>query len=101
MPRGRLLDIDTARDLPAESTGDVQYLAGDFQVSASGKNRAVLRGSGGQQNVRVIVDFPGNAAPPAEGETVQRNAQRPFQITNVERGPDGQVNVYVREITRP
>ncbi len=101
MPRGRLLDIDTARDLPAESTGEVQYLAGDFQVSASGQNRAVLRESGGPQNVRVIVDFPGNAAPPAEGETVQRDAQRPFQITNVERGPDGQVNVYVREITRP
>ena len=79
----------------------MQYLAGDFQVSASGANRAVLRGPDGQQNVRVIVEFPGDAAPPAEGETIQRDAQRPFQITNVEQGPDGQINVYVREITRP
>ena len=101
MPRGRLLGIDAAGNLPAEDIGGVQYLAGDFQVSAAGQSRAVLRGSGGQQNVRVIVDFPGNTAPPAEGETVQRDAQRPFQITNVERGPDGQINVYVREITRP
>ena len=101
MPRGRLLGIDAAGNLPAEDTGAVQYLAGDFQVSAAGQSRAVLRGSGGQQNIRVIVDFPGNIAPPAEGETVQRDAQRPFQITNVERGPDGQINVYVREITRP
>ena len=101
MPRGRLLGIDAAGNLPAEDTGAVQYLAGDFQVSAAGQSRAVLRGSGGQQNIRVIVDFPGNIAPPAEGETVQRDAQRPFQITNVERGPDGQINVYAREITRP
>jgi len=101
MPRGRLLGIDAAGNLPAENLGGVQYLAGDFQVSAAGQSRAVLRGSGGQQNVRVIVDFPGNTAPPAEGETVQRDAQRPFQITNVERGADGQINVYVREITRP
>ena len=102
MPRGRLLNLDAARGLPAGSSADgVQYLAGDFQVSASGANRAVLRGPDGQQNVRVIVEFPGDAAPPAEGETIQRDAQRPFQITNVEQGPDGQINVYVREITRP
>ena len=102
MPRGRLLDIDAARNLAAGDDGEgVKYLAGDFQVSASGQNRAVLRGPGGQTNVRVIVDFPGGAAAPAEGETVNRDAQRPFQITSVEEGPDGQINVYVREVTRP
>ncbi|MEX1009816.1 MAG: hypothetical protein WEC72_00595 [Chthoniobacterales bacterium] len=102
MPRGRLLNLDAARGLPAGGSADgVQYLAGDFQVSASGANRAVLRGPGGQQDVRVIVEFPDDAPPPAEGETIQRDAQRPFQITNVEQGPDGQISVYVREITRP
>ena len=101
MPRGRLLGMDAAGNLPAELLDGVEYLAGDFQVSAAGQSRVVLRGSGGQQNLRVIVDFPGNTTPPAEGETVQRDAQRPFQITNVERGPDGQINVYAREITRP
>ncbi len=101
MPRGRLLDLDAARNLAGASSEGVQYLAGDFQVSASGSNRAVLRGQRGQENVRVIVDFPGGSAPPAEGEALSRDAQRPFQITNVEQGPDGQINVYVREITRP
>ena len=84
----------------------VTYLSGDFQVSAAGQNasgqkRAVLRGQRGQQNIRVIVDFPAGAAPPTEGQPITRDDQRPFQITSVETGADGQINVYVREITRP
>jgi hypothetical protein len=35
------------------------------------------------------------------GGNVNRDAQRPFQITSVEQGSDGQINVYVREVTRP
>lgn len=101
MPRGRLLDVDAARRManaPAEP--GTQYLAGDFSVTAAGANRAVLR-SRRQQNVRVIVDFPDGLTAPAQGETVIRDAQRPFQISRVEETPDGMVNVYVREITRP
>jgi hypothetical protein len=102
MPRGRLVDLNAAQTMAGQSSDQgVTYLAGDFQVSASGNNRAVLRGNRGQQNVRVIVDFPTGSAPPPQGENVSRDAQRPFQITSVEQGADGQINVYVREITRP
>lgn len=102
MPRGRLLDLSAAQTMAGQdSVQGVTYLAGDFQVSASGNNRAVLRGNRGQQNVRVIVDFPTGSAPPMQGESVSRDAQRPFQITSVEQGADGQINVYVREVTRP
>ena len=101
MPRGRLVDLEAARGMAGSSGDGVNYLAGDFQVSASGQGRAVLRGTRGQQNIRVVVDFPPGSAPPAQGESVSRDAQRPFQITSVERGADGQINVYVREVTRP
>jgi hypothetical protein len=102
MPRGRLVDLNSAQTMAGQSsTQGVTYLAGDFQVSASGNNRAVLRGNRGQQNVRVIVDFPTGSTPPTQGENVSRDAQRPFQITSVEQGADGQINVYVREVTRP
>jgi hypothetical protein len=101
MPRGRLVDLEAARGMAGATTEGVSYLAGDFQVSASGQGRAVLRGSGGQQNIRVVVDFPPGSSPPPQGESVSRDAQRPFQITSVERGADGQINVYVREVTRP
>ncbi len=106
MPRGKLVDLDIARDMANTPTEGVSYLSGDFQVSASGQNasgqkRAVLRGKRGQQNIRVIVDFPSGSTPPVEGESVSRDAQRPFQITSVEKGTDGQINVYVREVTRP
>lgn len=101
MPRGRLLDVDTARrQANAPQEPGTQYLAGDFSVTAAGANRAVLR-SRKQQNVRVIVDFPDGLTAPAQGETVVRDAQRPFQISRIEETPDGMVNVYVREITRP
>ncbi len=102
MPRGRLVDLNAAQTMAGQSSSQgITYLAGDFQVSASGNNRAVLRGDRSQQNVRVIVDFPTGSTPPGQGESVNRDAQRPFQITSVEQGADGQINVYVREVTRP
>lgn len=106
MPRGKLVNLDDARNMVNASSEGITYLSGDFQVSASGENasgqkRAVLRGQRGQKNIRVIVDFPAGSAPPAEGESVNRSEQRPFQITSVEKSDDGQINVYVREVTRP
>ena len=101
MPRGKLVDMDSARDATTQSAGDRSYLRGDFKVTAAGPGRAVLRGTSGGRNARVIVDFPDGAAVPAEGESFSRDGQRPFEITSVEEGPDGQVNIYVREVTRP
>jgi hypothetical protein len=112
MPRGRLLNV---KDVSTMAGSDVNseriYLQGNFVVTAAGQNRAVLRtqgaiteaiGFGGKSgNVRVIVEFPAGARPPAEGATFSRDARRPFQITDVREGADGQVNVYVREVTRP
>jgi len=100
MPRGRLVGLDSVRESAADASRERTYLRGDFRVSAAGPGRAVLRGTGGG-NTRVIVDFPDGAAVPAEGESFTRDNQRPFEVTSVEEGPDGQVNVYVREVTRP
>ncbi len=111
MPRGRLLNVkDVASSAPAEVASQRAYLQGNFVVTASGPNRAVLRnqgaiteslGLGGRSNVRVIVEFPAGTKPPGEGATFSRDARRPFQITEVRTSEDGQVNVYVREVTRP
>lgn len=111
MPRGRLFTI---RDMQNISEGDISnertYLQGNFLVSATGSNRAVLRaqgtvtesmGLGAGGNVRIIVEFPLGTQPPAEGLTFSRDARRPFQITEIKQGGDGHVNVYAREITRP
>lgn len=112
MPRGRLLNV---KDMTGMAGADVNseriYLQGNFVVTAAGQNRAVLRtqgaiteaiGIGGRSsNVRVIVEFPAGVRPPGEGATFSRDARRPFQITDVREGADGQVNVYVREVTRP
>jgi hypothetical protein len=79
-------------------------------VTASGPNRAVLRNqsalsetlgiAGRTGNIRIIAEFPAGARPPTEGSTFGRDSLRPFQITEVRTGTDGQVNVFVREVTQ-
>jgi len=112
MPRGRLANVP---DMPALAGRDANservYLQGNFVVTAAGQNRAVLRpqsavtenlGIGERaSSTRVIVEFPAGARPPTEGATFSRDSRRPFLITEVRKGADGQVNVYVREVTRP
>lgn len=101
MPRGRLVDLATARSMAGQSISEKTYLRGDFNVSAAGAGRAVLRSQRGGRDIRVIAEFPGDAAVPSEGQSFSRDAQRPFEITRVEQGGDGQINVYVREVTLP
>ena len=106
MPRGRLFEVYQTTELADKGIGtDPIYLKGNFTVTAARENRAVLRPrqqNGGEPEgtgTRVIVEYPRGVDVPKEGEVVQRAADRPFQIVDVRRGADGQVNVYVREIT--
>lgn len=102
-PRGRLIDVGQGSILADQGIGtDPVYLRGDFTVTASRENRAVLRPKQtGGENARIIVEFPKGLPVPQEGDSVQRAADRPFQIVDVRRGADGQINIYVREITAP
>lgn len=75
-------------------------MRGDFKVTAAGDNRAILR-VGGEDTTRIIAEFPAGINPPGEGSSISRDESRPFQITDIRRGADGNVNVYVREIVAP
>src|SRR5580698_5486439 len=107
MPRGRLLDVDQTAELADKGIGNATiYLRGDFTVTAVRDNRAVLRPRQSladhvfnRGNARIIVEYPRGVQTPREGEAFQRAAERPFQIDDVRRGADGQVNIYVREVT--
>jgi hypothetical protein len=48
--------------------------------------------------MRVIVEFPAGYTPPTRGTTVTRDEARPYEITEVRKQSDGQLNVFVREI---
>ena len=98
MPRGRLVEASELSGIADRGLGAERlYLPGSFSVTASGENRAVLRTNDGA--VRIIVEFPRGMRPPAEGSSFDRNLQRPFLITDVRKGADGQINVYAREVT--
>ena len=105
MPRGRLFDVNQTTEIADKGIGtDPIYLKGEFTVTAARENRAVLRpkaesGNGQGASVRIIVEFPRGATVPKEGDAIARMSDRPFQIEDVRKGADGQVNIYVREIT--
>jgi hypothetical protein len=110
MPVGRLITPGDLRDLADRGlAGERVYLKGQFVVNFTEPNRAVLRPktgitdavlklAGGGQNLRIIVDFPAGYTPPTRGSTVTRDEARPYEITEVRKQNDGQLNVFVREI---
>jgi hypothetical protein len=88
--------------------GERVYLRGQFVVNFAESNRAVLRPKSGMaesvlrlgapSSTRIIVEFPAGSTPPEQGSTVTRDDQRPYEITEVRKQSDGQLNVFVREI---
>ena len=112
MPLGRLIATGDLRDVADHGlAGERVYLKGQFVVNFSDANKAVLRPRtkltdkvlhfGGGSSARIIVEFPGGYTPPAQGTVVNRDELRPYEITEVRKQEDGQLNVFVREIMQP
>ncbi|MEP6777478.1 MAG: hypothetical protein ABI944_03420 [Chthoniobacterales bacterium] len=110
MPVGRLIATSDLRDVADRGiAGERVYLKGQFVVNFTETNRAVLRprtkltdtvlhfGSGAQ-SARIIVEYPTGYTPPQQGSVVTRDEARPYEITEVRKQADGQLNVFVREI---
>ena len=112
MPLGRLIGTGDLRDVAEHGlAGERVYLKGQFVVNFSDANKAVLRPRtkltekmlhfGAGSSTRIIVEFPAGYVPPRQGAEVSRDEQRPYEITEVRRQADGQLNVFVREIMQP
>jgi hypothetical protein len=112
MPLGRLIGTSDLRDVAEHGlAGERVYLRGQFVVNFSDANKAVLRPRtkltdkvlhfGGGSSTRIIVEFPAGYVPPRQGAEVSRDEQRPYEITEVRKQEDGQLNVFVREIMQP
>jgi hypothetical protein len=109
MPVGRLITTGDLNDVAERGlAGERLYLRGQFVVNFTEPNRAVLRPRsnmaesvlrlGAPSSTRIIVEFPAGYKPPEQGSTVSRDEQRPYEITEVRKQADGQLNVFVREI---
>jgi len=112
MPLGRLIGAGDLRDVAERGlAGERVYLKGQFVVNFSDANRAVLRPRtkltekvlhfGAGSSTRIIVEFPTGYNPPQQGAVVSRDEMRPYEITEVRKQEDGQLNVFVREIMQP
>jgi hypothetical protein len=112
MPLGRLIATGDLNDVADRGVaGERIYLKGQFVVNFADANKAVLRPRttltskvlhfGGGSSTRIIVEFPRGYTPPAQGAVVNRDETRPYEITEVRKQEDGQLNVFVREIMQP
>jgi len=112
MPVGRLIDSAEIKEIADRGlAGERIYLKGQFVVNFAEANRAVLRPKGGLaqsmlrlgagSSTRIIVEYPGGHVPPAQGSIVNRDDERPLEITEIRRQDDGQLNVFAREIMQP
>ncbi len=108
LPPGRSITPKDAGSLVERGDlGERIYLRGQFIVTASGEGKAVLRP---QEAIdpnhpavptRIIVEYPAGSVPPQEGNTFARDEARGFEIRDVRKGADGQINIFVREIAVP
>jgi len=75
------------------------YLIGEFRVTASGGNRAVLRDARRREDEspRIVVEYPRTAVLPRENDHVLRDAARPYLVKGIRRA-EGVITIYVREI---
>ena len=112
MPLGRLIATGDLNDVADRGlAGERIYLRGQFVVNFADANKAVLRPRttltskvlhfGGGSSTRIIVEFPRGYTPPPQGAVVNRDEMRPYEITEVRKQEDGQLNVFVREIMQP
>ena len=112
MPLGRLIATGDLNDVADHGVaGERIYLKGQFVVNFSDANKAVLRPRstltskvlhlGGGSATRIIVEFPRGYTPPPQGAVINRDETRPYEITEVRKQEDGQLNVFVREIMQP
>jgi hypothetical protein len=103
-PQGRSVSTDQALSLQGRSESTPNYLRGKFVVTAVDRNRAVMRQESSDPKAppaRVIVEYPPGALPPSQGSAISREDGRGFEIREVRRGADGQVNIFVREVIAP
>lgn len=104
VPAGRSIAASEAAALAERGAiGERTYLRGNFVVTASGENRAVLRPKPGSEGagsapVRIIVEYANGAVAPAEGSALNRDESRPYEIRDVRRDAGGELNIWVREI---
>ena len=100
-PPARTVSLDEVGTLADRGeVGERLYLKGEFRVTASGTSRAVLRDATrpDDQSPRIVVEYPPGDVPPQERERFTRDAARPYQVSDVRRGADGVITIYVREI---
>ncbi len=102
MPAGKSVTQEEAAKLASGDYSEkVLYLAGRFLVGAVQKDRAILWPGEKVGLVHVVVSYPLSIPPPAEGIWVDREAPRGFRITRIKHTSEGEVTIYVRDITVP
>ena len=101
LPTGRSITIEQATTLRGLTGEGPLYLTGKFTVTATDRNRVVLRSETSDPrtpSARVVVEYPAGASIPPQGAIVTRERNNGYEIQEIRRGNDGQCNIFAREI---
>jgi hypothetical protein len=74
---------------------------GKFVVTAVNGSTVVLRQMSSDQDrstARIIVEYPAGLLIPQQGTVIERQKGAGFEVREVTQSPDGQTNVYVRDL---
>ena len=104
VPPGHTLSLADATSLEATPSART-YLQGNFVVNAKNGSRIVLRsrpvgGGAAIPAVRVIVEYGNGMLAPEEGTNIDPGRNSAFEIRDVRKGADGELNIYAREIVQ-
>src|SRR5438094_10327884 len=105
MRLGRLIGTGVLRDVAEHGrAGERIYLKGQSVVNFSDANKAVLRPRtkltekmlhfGGGSSTGIIVEFPAGYVPPRHGADVNRDEQRPYEITDLPKQRAGPLSSF-------
>lgn len=82
--------------------GGREFLYGKFVVTAVNGNTVVLRQMGPEEvraNARIIVEYQAGLLIPPQGTLIERQKGEGFEVREVAKSQDGQINLYVRDLS--
>jgi hypothetical protein len=103
LPVGKAVNEADAETLSTGNyLGQNLYLAGTFDVTVDGPQKAVLRFVNARSPIRIIAEYPPETAAPTRGTKLTLNQSHGMLIRNVTRAAsDRTLLLFVRDIKRP
>jgi hypothetical protein len=103
LPAGKMVgEADAAQLAVGNYLDQSLYLIGNFNVTADGEHKAVLRFVDTRTPIRIIAEYSSDVTTPSMGSKLKLDPSRGLLVRTVSRARnDGSLLIFVRDITLP